>query len=149
MPIGEICNREVVIAKKDETAVQAAKLMRTYHVGDLVVVDERTGKRIPVGIVTDRDIVVELVGREVDPRQFSVGDIMSRELVTAREEDGIFETIQRMRMHGVRRVPVVDSAGALVGIVSIDDLFALLAEEMAELVKAISHEQAKESQSRT
>lgn len=148
MPIGEICNREVVVSFPKESAVEAAKLMRQYHVGDLVIVEEGNGKRVPVGIVTDRDLVVEVMAKEIDPAQFTVGDLMSRELLTAREEDGIFETIQRMRIHGVRRLPVVDKTGALMGIVSIDDLFSLLAEEMTELARLTSREQAVEAQAR-
>lgn len=148
MPIGEICNREVVVSFATESAVEAAKLMRQYHVGDLVIVEEGNGKRVPVGIVTDRDLVVEVMAKEVDPAQFTVADLMSRELLTAREEDGIFETIQRMRIHGVRRLPVVDKTGALIGIVSIDDLFSLLAEEMTELTRLTSREQAVEAQAR-
>jgi len=148
MPIGEICNREVVIAFPKESAVEAAKLMRQYHVGDVVIVEESNGKRVPVGIVTDRDLVMEVMAKEVDPAQFTVGDLMTRELLTAREQDGVYETIQRMRIHGVRRVPVVDGVGALIGIIAIDDLFSLLAEEMTDLVRATSREQAVEAAAR-
>lgn len=148
MPIGEICNREVVVSFAKESAVEAAKLMRQYHVGDLVIVEEGNGKRVPVGIVTDRDLVIEVMAKEVDPAQLTVADLMSRDLLTAREEDGIFETIQRMRIHGVRRLPVVDKSGALMGIMSIDDLFSLLAEEMTELTRLTAREQSVEIQAR-
>lgn len=148
MPIGEICNREVVISFPKESAVEAARLMRQYHVGDLVIVEEGKDGRVPVGIVTDRDLVVEVMAKEVDPARFTVGDLMSRDLLTVREQDGIYETIQRMRIHGVRRVPVVDASGGLVGIVSIDDLFSLLAEEMTDLVRVTSREQAVETSAR-
>ncbi len=67
MPIGEICNRDTVIVKRDDTALEAAKLMRQHHVGDVVVVEERDGAQIPVGIVTDRDLVVEIMATELDP----------------------------------------------------------------------------------
>ena len=148
MPIGEICNREVVVSFPKESAVEAAKLMRQYHVGDLVIVEDRNDKRVPVGIVTDRDLVVEVMAKEIDPSHFTVADLMSRDLLIAREEDGIFETIQRMRLHGVRRLPVVDKSGALMGIISIDDLFTLIAEEMTELTRLTSREQAMEIQAR-
>ncbi len=148
MPIGEICNREVVVAFPKESAAEAAKLMRQYHVGDLVIVEEGKDRRVPVGIVTDRDLVVEVMAKELDPAKFTVGDLMTRELLTAREQDGIYETIQRMRVHGVRRVPVVDAGGGLVGIVSIDDLFSLLAEEMGDLVRVTAREQAVEAAAR-
>lgn len=148
MPIGEICNREVVVCFPKESAVEAAKLMRQYHVGDLVIVEEGNGKRVPVGIVTDRDLVVEVMAKEIEPAQFTVADLMSRDLLTAREDDGIYETIQRMRIHGVRRLPVVDKTGALMGIISIDDLFSLIAEEMTELTRLTAREQAMEAQAR-
>lgn len=131
-----------------ESAVEAAKLMRQYHVGDLVIVEEGNGKRVPVGIVTDRDLVVEVMAKEIEPAQFTVADLMSRDLLTAREDDGIYETIQRMRIHGVRRLPVVDKTGALMGIISIDDLFSLIAEEMTELTRLTAREQAMEAQAR-
>lgn len=148
MPIGEICNRGVVFATRDTSILETAQLMRRHHVGDLVVVDEKNGKRIPVGIVTDRDIVIEVIAKEADINSLTAGDIMGPELVTAREAEGVFETIQLMRLKGVRRMPVVDTQGGLVGIVSVDDLVELLAEEMNELAKLISREQVREAKNR-
>ena len=148
MPIGEICNREVVIAEKSLPVVAAAQLMRTHHVGDLVVVEEREGRRHPVGIVTDRDIVVEVVAAGVNPEALKVGDIMGASVATVRESEGLFETLRYMRDKGVRRMPVVDAAGALVGILTLDDLLSLLAEEMMELAKLVSHERQREAAAR-
>lgn len=148
MPIGEFCNREVVYATRDMTVLQAAKLMREHHVGTLVVADDSNGVRKPVGIITDRDIVVEVVALELNPDAPKVSEIMGLDLVTARENEGVFETIQKMRAKGIRRIPIVDDRGALVGIVSIDDLLELLAEEMNELAKIMAREQAVEKQTR-
>lgn len=145
MPIGDICVREVVIAMRDTTVQEAARLMRENHVGDLLVVDRANGRRTPLGIVTDRDIVVAVVALDLDPAALSVGDIMGPELETALETQGVFETIHQMRSAGVRRIPVVTPQGTLVGIVSIDDLIQLLAEEMTDLAKLISREQRKEA----
>lgn len=144
MPIGELCSREVVFTTKNDSIREAARLMREHHVGDVVVVDEKDGVRIPVGIVTDRDIVIEIIAKELDLEQVAVGDIMSFDLVTARESDGVYETIQLMRAKGVRRLPVVNAEGALVGILAVDDIIGLLSEEMVELAKLISREQAME-----
>ena len=113
MSIGEICNRETVFTTKDSSISQAAQLMREQHVGDLVVVEEKGGRRIPVGILTDRDLVIEILAKDVDMNTVTVGDVMSNELLTARESDGLYETLQRMRAKGVRRVPVVDAGGVL------------------------------------
>jgi CBS domain-containing protein len=144
MPIGEICSREVVFVRRDESIVQAAQLMRGHHVGDVIVVDERDGARVPVGILTDRDIVVEIVAKGVDPSAVTVADAMSAEVVTAGEHDGIYETIEHMREKGVRRLPVVNAKGALVGLVSLDDLLDLLGDEISSLAKLVSREQKRE-----
>jgi CBS domain-containing protein len=145
MAVGEICNREVVIAEKALSVVDAARLMRTHHVGDLVVVEGRH----PVGIVTDRDIVVEVVAAGVNPEALAVADIMGPEVATVRESEGLFEALRYMRDKGVRRVPVVDREGGLVGILTLDDLLSLLAEEMTELAKLVSHERQREASART
>lgn len=145
MPIGEICNREVVIAEKALPVIEAARLMRTHHVGDLVVVEQRDGRRHPVGIVTDRDIVVEVVAAGVNPDTLKVGDIMGSDVATVRESEGLFGALRYMRDKGVRRMPVVDPAGGLIGILTLDDLLGLLAEEMMELAKLVSNERQREA----
>ena len=145
MPIGEICNRDVVIVKSSDTIQEAAKLMRQHHVGDVVVIEERGGVRVPVGIVTDRDLVVEILATELDPGVITVGDIMERELVTVKESTGIFEAIQYMRSKAVRRLPIVDESGALLGIFSLDDLLELLSEELLGIAKLVKHQQRKEA----
>jgi CBS domain-containing protein len=149
MAVGEICNREVVFTEKALSVVDAAQLMRKHHVGDLVVVEEKDGRKHPVGIVTDRDIVVEVVAAEVNPDALKVGDIMGPEVATVRESAGLFEALRYMRDKGVRRMPVVDREGGLVGILTLDDLLSLLAEEMSELAKLVSHERQREATART
>jgi len=148
MAVGELCNREVVITEKTASVVDAAQLMRTHHVGDLVVVEDRGGRKHPVGIVTDRDIVVEVVAAGVNPDSLKVGDIMGPEVATVRESEGLFEALRYMRDKGVRRMPVVDREGGLVGILTLDDLLSLLAEEMTELAKLVSHERQREATAR-
>ena len=146
MPIGEICKREVVVAQRDDTVLQAAKLMRQHHVGDVMVVDDgREGKRVPVGIVTDRDLVMEVIAPELDTNAITVGDIMVSDFASVKENTGIFESIQYMRVKGVRRLPVVDDNNTLIGIVTLDDLLGLLSEELDALVKLMAHEQQKEA----
>lgn len=144
MLIGEFCNREVVVVDRETTILEAAKLMRSEHVGDLVVTDSRSGRLMPVGILTDRDIVVELLAEEIELDKVSVGDAMSYELLSAKEQDGLQETIEKMRDRGVRRLPVVDAAGALIGIVTVDDLMELIAEQMVDLVGLVSKELSRE-----
>ena len=149
MTIGEFCNREVVFATREMSLPEAAQLMRKHHVGDLVVVDDVDGKRVPVGIVTDRDMVIEVIAKSLDFDEFSVGDIMSPQLVSVQEKEGVFETIRLMRAKGIRRIPVINQQGGLAGIVSADDMLDLLAEEMAELAKVAPREQQREAKTRT
>jgi CBS domain-containing protein len=148
MSVGEFCNREVIIVEKQESVVEAAKLMRHHHVGDVVVVEEKEGVNVPVGIVTDRDIVIEVLAEDVEPASVSVADIMSSELAKVREEDELLQTIQFMRSRGVRRLPVVDAQGGLVGILTVDDVLDLVAEQLSDLVGLATREQYRESKTR-
>lgn len=148
MHIGEICTLQAINCTRDETVQGAAMLMRRHHVGDLVVIDTDGGGSIPVGILTDRDIVMAVIAPGLDPASLLAGDVMSDDLLTATEADDVYETIERMRLRGIRRVPVVDAAGNLSGIVSADDLLEFLAEEMSELSRIGSWQQAHERRER-
>lgn len=144
MSIGEICNRKVVVMQAEETIAGAAELMRDQHVGSVLIVDEQDGKRVPVGIVTDRDLVVEVIAPGLDPDAITVGDIMMTGFAVVKEETGVFEAIKYMRAKGVRRLPVVDREEKLVGIVTLDDLLILLSEELDALAKLVTREQQNE-----
>ena len=148
MPIGDICVREVAVADRNTTIQDAAMLMRRMHVGDLVVVQGANGHRVPVGIITDRDIVVSVVATKLDAAVFTIGDLVTQDLVSCRENEGIFECIQQMRAKGVRRMPVLSQDGELLGIVAVDDLVQLLAEELNELGKLVGRERAREAQTK-
>ena len=141
MSAGQFCNRDTVIVRKQDSIVEAAKLMRQHHVGCLVVVEENgSGTLAPIGIVTDRDLVIEILAEEVNPEEVTIADIMSYELVTAHENDRLWDTLQRMRIKGVRRIPVVDQHGALKGILTSDDLLEILAGELGEMAKLVNRE---------
>ncbi len=148
MNIGEICTIQTVTCTRDETVQGAALLMRKHHVGDLIVIDGADGQAVPVGIVTDRDIVVSVIALGLDPAGLQVDDIMSDDLLTCREDDDVYETIEHMRLRGIRRVPVVNGAGGLTGIVSVDDLLEFLAEEMGDLSRISASGQAHEKRAR-
>lgn len=148
MAVSEICKRETITMRRDNTVLEAAKLMRQHHVGDVLVIEERNGIRIPLGIITDRDLVVEIMAPELDQLVITVGDIMAPDLATVKESTGVFEAIQYMRGKGVRRLPVVNENGGLVGILTLDDLLELLSEELFELARLVRHEQKKEAGSR-
>ncbi len=148
MDVGEICNREVVVMGKQGSIREAAQLMREFHVGDIVVVEERSHQRYPIGILTDRDLVIEILANDVDVDAVDVGDAMSFDLVTAREDDSVWDTIKRMRNKGVRRMPVVDQRGVLTGILAMDDLIEMLAEQLTDVAALIVQEQKRERQLR-
>ncbi|MDB5935864.1 MAG: histidine kinase [Massilia sp.] len=148
MRIGEMCTTQTIVCTREESVQGAALLMRTHHVGDVVVIDQPNGERIPAGILTDRDIVVSVIALGLDPASLLVGDIMSDDLLTCSEKDDVYETIERMRLRGIRRVPVTNVAGGLTGIVSADDLLGFLAEEMSELARIGPHQQSQERHAR-
>lgn len=148
MSVGEICTREVVFALKGHTVRQAAQLMREYHIGAVVVTDYQNSVRKPVGIITDRDIVVGVIAKGLDPDLLTVEEIMGQDLVLAQDSESEADTAQTMRVKGVRRLPVVNASGALIGIVTADDLLEILTEEMTSLSKMIAREQRRESEQR-
>lgn len=145
---GEICTRSVSIAFRDTPLNGAARLMRENHVGCLVVVDDSAGQRIVVGMLTDRDIVTAVVASDLDPAALSAGEVMTTDLVTAREDDSLIDLMRTMRRKGVRRIPVVGGQGELVGLVTLDDVLAILAEELGLLVAAIDSEGQRERKMR-
>jgi CBS-domain-containing membrane protein len=140
MYAGTVGTRQVETCSTQATILQVAELMRSEHVGDLVVVEYRNGNPIPVGIVTDRDLVVEVMAMKVRPESVTAGEIMSRKLVIAYEGEQLEVAMERMRGSGVRRVPLVDSAGVLVGIVTLDDIIGKLAATLAD-VSRVGHRQ--------
>ncbi|HBD13267.1 MAG TPA: CBS domain-containing protein [Porticoccaceae bacterium] len=145
MAIGDICNREVIIAYKQESLSDAIKLMRKYHVGDLVIVEDKRQGRSPVGILTDRDILISVIGENLDPDDIVIEDVMSCELLTAHTEDTLTDALASMRKKGVRRLPVVDDAYNLVGILTTDDIIGVFAEEIGNLAQLIHNEQENEA----
>jgi CBS domain-containing protein len=148
MSISEFCNRNVVCASRETSVVDAADLMRHHHIGDVIVVDQRGAQRIPVGIVTDRDIVVEVVAAGLDPKLLKLGDILGDPLATVSEKEGYAATVHRMAERGVRRMPVVDAAGDLVGIITADDLLLQLATPLAQLSELARRGRQREVQKR-
>lgn len=150
MAIGKYCKREVVVAAPGVSVEHAAQLMSEYHVGGLVIADQVGGGRFrPEGIVTDRDIVMELAANsEADFERVSVGDIQMRTLITARECDDVFEVVDKMRRFDIRRMPIVDDHGLLVGIVSADDLMVVLTNYLRDLSLLLGYQNLREESER-
>jgi CBS domain-containing protein len=127
----------VAVVEPETSALVVAKLMRKHHIGALVVVDAQEKTR-PVGIVTDRDLVLELMAEELDPTVFTAGDIMSVDLVLASPEMDVMEAVQLMKKHRLRRLVMTDEQGRLVGIATMEDVLELLSQELASLATALA-----------
>ncbi len=144
MSIGEICSRDVVYIEKNESIFKAAQLMRQCHVGDVVITEVREGKLIPIAMLTDRDIVIEVLAEGLEPKEVLVKDIMSQFLVTANENEDLFDVLHKMCNKGVRRLPVVNETEELLGIATVDDIIDVIAEQLTNVAKLISREQRRE-----
>lgn len=149
MNIGDICNRVVACVGADESVQQAAELMRELHVGTLVVTGPDSGRPTPVGILTDRDLVIEVMAKGVDPTTLTVGDIMSDQLLMAEDGDDVGDTLEAMEEEGVRRVPVVDSDGALIGVLALDDVLRVYARDIEKMAGIVGSQRLQESETRT
>jgi CBS domain-containing protein len=135
-----LCNRQVVSIRADASVLDAAHLMREKHVGNVVVVDGDLSLLRPVGMLTDRDIVTLVVGEDIPPDQVRVSDVMARNPKVIQHSDDILTAVELMSEAGVRRLPIVDERGHLVGIVSADDIHQIMAQ-MQNSLASISSQQ--------
>ncbi len=135
MSVGEICNRNAVIIGKSDSIYHAAELMREQHVNYLVVVESHLGNNIPIGAITERDIVVNIVAKRRDMDETTIGSVMHPLLMVATDHDNVIQTVKRMRHSSVRCIPVVNAQKALIGTLSIDDIL----DRLAELLNDIGH----------
>jgi len=151
MNVGSICKRKVVTVREHDDLTATAGLMRANHIGYIIVVEpEPAGESAlrPVGVLTDRDIVVSVVAREADPRTLTVGDVMTRQPVVAQEGSSVSWAVREMRQAGVRRMPVVDLGGDLVGVLSLDDVLDALAGELLDVAGSLRQERRIEAELR-
>jgi CBS domain-containing protein len=144
MIIDSVCNPNVATIRAGESIADAAAQMRAEHVGDLIVVESRGSATVPVGVLTDRDIVVGVVAKRVTPESVTVGDAMTRDVLSVRQDSSLEFALREMRRYGVRRAPVVRANGDLVGIVTVDDLIQHLATQLLRLADLVRFEQDAE-----
>ena len=145
MTVGSICKRSVVAVPKGESIVDVAKRMRMLHVGTVIVIEDRKSKHFPVGILTDRDIVLSIVASEPEHLpSILVRDVINDDLLTAHEGTSLADAVKMMQERGVRRLPIVDHEGVLVGIVTADDVIRFLAEELNQVVQLMNQEERVE-----
>lgn len=142
MRAGELCVRDVVTARADESVVDAARRMAQLGVGDLIVVVDRPNEQPhPIGIVTDRDLVVQVLARpERAPAATKIVDVIRRDLVTATEDEDVEAIVAKMRANGIRRVPIVDRSDGLQGVLSIDDVLGWLRDQIQTATKLLERQ---------
>lgn len=134
MKIGNICRTEFVSVKRSATIKEVAELMEEKNVGSVII----NGSEIMFGIITDRDILIRVFNAGLDPVKTTVDDVMTENFVVTLSEDmGILEALERVKESGVRRFPVVNNKGRLIGIVTLDDIIKLLGKEMADIASII------------
>ena len=144
MNTGQLCNRNPITVRRTDELIKAAQLMREKHIGYLVVVYPEVADRQPVGVLTDRDIVVSVVARETDPRALRVMDVMTQDPITIGAAEPVEKALGEMRRIGVRRMPVVGQRGELIGVLSLDDVLEVLAGELQNVAGSIRTERAIE-----
>ena len=132
----DFASSQVAVVEPETTALVVSQIMRKHHIGALVVV-EAGGKNRPLGIVTDRDLVLELMSEGLNPEVFTAGDIMSVDLVLAHPEMDAMEAVRLMKTHRLRRLVIADENGSLAGIVTMEDLLQLLTRELADLTTGV------------
>lgn len=136
MSLGNMCRKKIVCVNAGTKVKEAAKLMEQKNIGSVIVV----GGGKPVGIVTDRDILLRVVNKGLDPEKTSVDKVMTKKIVTLREDMGLFEALEKTKKKGIRRFPIVDTKGKLQGIMTLDDILYLLGKEMANVSSIIERE---------
>jgi CBS domain-containing protein len=146
MKVSEKCQRNVVSVRPHEELISAAHLMRDKHVGYLVVIEPALvdGTYRPIGVLTDRDLVVSVLAREANPRSLRIEDVMTRMPRVVRADQSLADAVQEMRRIGVRRLPVIGDHGELFGVISLDDIVETLATQLHDVADSIRTEQAVE-----
>ena len=148
MKVGQYCKRGPVAIAGNADVVDVAQLMRERHIGFLVVYEQGDDIRKPIGVLTDRDIVLGVVAKDIDPHSVTVKDVMTRQPLVADEADELSEALQAMRMAGIRRVPVVDTRGALTGVMALDDAIDVVTGLLCDISGSIKSEQRQEWRAR-
>lgn len=141
---------DVKTVTPDHLVTEAAQMMRDFRVGDVVVVQNNGDKRVPVGLLTDRDITIGCVAESLDRlAEISVEEVMTKNPVCAREDEELYDIAQKMRHNGVGRMPVVDAQGMLIGIITAKNILAIISDELTEIVEiSDTHREAGQAKQR-
>jgi CBS domain-containing protein len=137
MSLRNLCRKEVVTVKSGTTVKEVANLMEEKNIGSVVI----DGEGEKFGIVTDRDILLRVLSKNLDPNTTPIDDVMTWKLVLILREDmGLFEALEQVKKSAVRRFPVVNDEGSLVGIITVDDIITLLGKELSDVARIIENE---------
>ena len=139
MHVGSICARSLVTCRRDATVAELARQMRDAHVGEVIVVEKKKDRICPVGVVTDRDIVVRVTATDLDPNRTTAGDLMLDPCETVFDSEMVYDAIWHMRGKHLRHLPVVDEHGGLIGLLRADGVSEFLASEMMEVARIAPH----------
>ncbi|MEX1032994.1 MAG: CBS domain-containing protein [Cellvibrionaceae bacterium] len=150
MKVGDYCVRDVVCVEPKASLYTVAEMMRHHHVGSVLVASSAQGSgtqrnSAPLGIITDRDLVIEVIAPRIDPDTVVAEDVMSFKLIVAREDDELWDAVHRMEQDSVRRIPVVNSNEQLVGIFCLDDLLKVVASELSGIANLVTYERNREA----
>ena len=135
MDLRKIGKLKVITVLAESGLEDAARLMRENHVGDVVVVENRNGKHVAVGMLTDRDIVLATIALGAPVNALVVGDIMSTDLVTVNAESSLSRVIELMKERGVKRIPLTGEGKEVLGIIALEDVTRFLAHELSALAE--------------
>ena len=149
MNVSELCNKNAVQVSQQDSLLEVARLMRQQQVSSVIVIDKSNGRVKPEGIITDRDLVEEVLAARIDPSSVTAGDLLISELVCVLDTHNMWDALKRMEYFGVRQAPVVDVEGYLVGLLSIDESLPLLSKEFSEIVKLMSNQLSDKNKSKT
>jgi len=141
MDASELCTRKTVIIQEDKSVKEAARLMKQYNVGCVIVIRPQNSHNIPIGMITDRDLLLAIIDGDKSYKEIPVHTVMKVPVITVHESTTLNDALGKMRFHGIRRVPVVDGAGTLTGILSIDDILGNISRELNEIVKLFRKEE--------
>lgn len=148
MIVADVSSRDPVIVFRNDTVADACRAMREHHIGSVVVVED-SRRNGPIGLISDRDVAIGVVALGLDPETTLVDAVMRPGIVAVAETASVRDAIALMRDQGVRRLPVVDHGGHLVGLLAADDLLDLLAGEISDLAIMVSRGMTRESRERT
>lgn len=146
--VRDVAVRLPVTAQPSETITDCAKRMHAEHVGCLVVVERTDGVEFPVGMLTDRDITIEVVAFGLDPNAMTAGDVMTEKPAVVEDDDDLLDALALMRERGARRLPVAGPDGALAGVIALDNLLEALAEQLDGIIGVLKAQQTRELRTR-